>query len=292
MITLLKMPALFLGMLAVFCCLGSFFIRENRYESGHLGETVLFGFIAYYFLFELISVPMMVLGAKLHLLAWVWAAVVAVLVIASICLHLGMWREWGKRSGGFWRGKTAAFYVMLVLIGIQLYFVAALQENGSADAAYYVGSVTTNLATDSISSFDPYTGKALDFFNIRYVFSMYPAANAVLCRLTGLHPLVVTKVILCMMTVVLSYLVYAQIGKALLKEKQMVWVLLCFISVVNLNFHTIFSNASFLLTRGYEGKAVLCNIILLSVLSWSAHVSGEKRKESLAAVFHDRRRCD
>ena len=43
MITLLKMPALFLGMLAVFCCLGSFFIRENRYESGHLGETVLFG---------------------------------------------------------------------------------------------------------------------------------------------------------------------------------------------------------------------------------------------------------
>ena len=227
MITLLKMPALFLGMLAVFCCLGSFFIRENRYESGHLGETVLFGFIAYYFLFELISVPMMVLGAKLHLLAWVWAAVVAVLVIASICLHLGMWREWRKRSGGFWRGKTAAFYVMLVLIGIQLYFVAALQENGSADAAYYVGSVTTNLATDSISSFDPYTGKALDFFNIRYVFSMYPAANAVLCRLTGLHPLVVTKVILCMMTVVLSYLVYAQIGKALLKEKQMVWVLLC-----------------------------------------------------------------
>ena len=139
MITLLKMPALFLGMLAVFCCLGSFFIRENRYESGHLGETVLFGFIAYYFLFELISVPMMVLGAKLHLLAWVWAAVVTVLVIASICLHLGMWREWGKRSGGFWRGKTAAFYVMLVLIGIQLYFVAALQENGSADAAYYVG---------------------------------------------------------------------------------------------------------------------------------------------------------
>ena len=30
MITLLKIPALFLGMLAVFCCLGSFFIRENR----------------------------------------------------------------------------------------------------------------------------------------------------------------------------------------------------------------------------------------------------------------------
>lgn len=41
---------------------------------------------------------MMVLGAKLHLLAWVWAAVVAVLVIASICLHLGMWREWGKEA--------------------------------------------------------------------------------------------------------------------------------------------------------------------------------------------------
>lgn len=105
---------------------------------------------------------MMVLGAKLHLLAWVWAAVVAVLVIASICLHLGMWRV-GKKKRRFLERKDGGFYVMLVLIGIQLYFVAALQENGSADAAYYVGSVTTNLATDSISSFDPYTGKALDF---------------------------------------------------------------------------------------------------------------------------------
>ena len=171
------------------------------------------------------------------------------------------------------------------LIGIQLYFVAALQENGSADAAYYVGSVTTNLATDSISSFDPYTGKALDFFNIRYVFSMYPAANAVLCRLTGLHPLVVTKVILCMMTVVLSYLVYAQIGKALLKEKQMVWVLLCFISVVNLNFHTIFSNASFLLTRGYEGKAVLCNIILPFLFYLGLRMYQEKNGKRVWLLF-------
>ena len=43
MITLLKMPALFLGMLAVFCCLGSFFIRENRRESSSLSKCLLFG---------------------------------------------------------------------------------------------------------------------------------------------------------------------------------------------------------------------------------------------------------
>lgn len=30
MITLLKMPALFLGMLAVFCCLGSFFYQRKQ----------------------------------------------------------------------------------------------------------------------------------------------------------------------------------------------------------------------------------------------------------------------
>ena len=114
---------------------------------------------------------------------------------------------------------------------------------------------------------------------------MYPAANAVLCRLTGLHPLVVTKVILCMMTVVLSYLVYAQIGKALLKEKQMVWVLLCFISVVNLNFHTIFSNASFLLTRGYEGKAVLCNIILPFLFYLGLRMYQEKNGKRVWLLF-------
>lgn len=236
---------------------------------------------------------MMVLGAKLHLLAWVWAAVVAVLVIASICLHLGMWREWRKRSGGFWRGKTAAFYVMLVLIGIQLYFVAALQENGSADAAYYVGSVTTNLATDSISSFDPYTGKALDFFNIRYVFSMYPAANAVLCRLTGLHPLVVTKVILCMMTVVfkLSRLCTDRKGAVKRKTDGMGAPVLyqCCESEFSYDLFECVVPAD----EGIRGKGRIVQYHPpVSVLSWPAHVSGEKRKESLAAVFHDRRRCD
>lgn len=82
------------------------------------------------------------------------------------CFHLsssGNVERVGKKKRRFLERKDGGFYVMLVLIGIQLYFVAALQENGSADAAYYVGSVTTNLATDSISSFDPYTGKALDF---------------------------------------------------------------------------------------------------------------------------------
>ena len=89
----------------------------------------------------------------------------------------------------------------------------------------------------------------------------------------------------CMMTVVLSYLVYAQIGKALLKEKQMVWVLLCFISVVNLNFHTIFSNASFLLTRGYEGKAVLCNIILPFLFYLGLRMYQEKNGKRVWLLF-------
>ena len=88
-----------------------------------------------------------------------------------------------------------------------------------------------------------------------------------------------------MMTVVLSYLVYAQIGKALLKEKQMVWVLLCFISVVNLNFHTIFSNASFLLTRGYEGKAVLCNIILPFLFYLGLRMYQEKNGKRVWLLF-------
>lgn len=69
------------------------------------------------------------------------------------------------------------------------------------------------------------------------------------------------------------------------KEKQMVWVLLCFISVVNLNFHTIFSNASFLLTRGYEGKAVLCNIILPFLFYLGLRMYQEKNGKRVWLLF-------
>lgn len=274
-------------MIAVFFCLGSFFSGNGRENDGHVGETVLFGYITYYFLFELVSVPMMLLGAELRLLTGVWMAVLGVILVYSVCRHHGIWKKWWNNRGCFLKGKTVSFYLMLLLIALQVYYVAALQENGSADAAYYVGSVATNLATNSISSFDPYTGKALEYLNIRYAFSMYPAANSVLCSITGLHPLVVTKVVQSAMTVILSYLVYAQIGKALLKEKKQVWIMLCFISIVNLNFHTIYSNASFLLTRGYEGKAILSNVILPFVFYLGIRMYQEKKTGGIWLLFFE-----
>lgn len=73
--------------------------------------------------------------------------------------------------------------------------------------------------------------------------------------------------------------------KGAVKRKQMVWVLLCFISVVNLNFHTIFSNASFLLTRGYEGKAVLCNIILPFLFYLGLRMYQEKNGKRVWLLF-------
>lgn len=54
---------------------------------------------------------------------------------------------------------------------------------------------------------------------------------------------------------------------------------------MNLNFHTIFSNASFLLTRGYEGKAVLCNIILPFLFYLGLRMYQEKNGKRVWLLF-------
>lgn len=262
MITMIKIAGIFAMMLFVFFCFGSFFVFEKRREERGIARAVLFGFIGYYFLFELVSFPMMLLQTSLRTLTVIWTITAAVICAAAIIRYLGAWKNCLDRQRAEKQKRPASFFVMLLLIGFQCYLVAVTPDN-SVDSAYYVANVSTNLATNTINCYDPFTGAAMETFNIRYLFGMYPVANSVLCDLTGIHPLVLTKVILFVMTVVLSYLVYAQIGFCLFgKKKESVWLMLCFISVLNLSFHTLYSNASFLLTRGYEGKAILSNVIL------------------------------
>ncbi|MCI5650132.1 MAG: DUF6077 domain-containing protein [Fusicatenibacter sp.] len=262
MLTMIKIAAVFLGMLFLFFCFGSYFVFEKRREAHGIARAVLFGFIAYYFLFELISFPMMLAQTSLRALTTVWTIVVVLVAVTAFVRYLGEWKNCLDRQRAVRLPGQASFYVMLLVIGFQCYLVAVTPDN-SVDSAYYVANVSTNLATNTINCYDPFTGAALEGFNIRYLFGMYPVANSVVCDLTGIHPLVLTKVVLFVMTVVLSYLVYAQIGFSLFGEKkESVWLMLCFISILNLCFHTLYSNASFLLTRGYEGKAILSNVIL------------------------------
>lgn len=246
-------------------CFGHFvFLFAGSEEGMSIQHLLISGFIIYFFLFEFFAFPMMILKLPLNILSAVWGVTVAVLVLL-VCLKFGKrWIQvWKKRKK---QGHSFSFYLMLLLIGLQCVFVALWSDN-SADAAYYVANVSANVATNTINIYEPFTGVQMDRFYTRYLFGMYPVHNSVVCQLTGIHPLLYTKTVMSVVTVLLSYTVYAQIGRKLFSGcRENVWKFLCFLSVIQFFFHTVYSNASFLLMRGYEGKAILANVVLPFVL--------------------------
>ncbi len=254
---------IFVFLFFIMFCLGNFVRLFEKKEKYSIGCRIVSGFVFYFFLFEIIAFPVMIARQPLHRLTMIWGSVIAFLVLAA-CVKFGKswWEEWKARK---LRGYSAGFYLMLFLIGLQCVF-AALWTDNSPDAAYYVANVSANVATDTINIYEPFTGAMQETFYTRYLFGLYPVHNSVVCQLTGVHPLVLTKTLMSVAAIVLSYTVWAQVGKKLFDKREQVWMLLSFLSVIQFFFHTIYSNASFLLTRGYEGKALLANVILPFIL--------------------------
>lgn len=264
MVELLKAGIVFCALFFIMFSLGNYVLLIGRKEKHSVGCMVIYGFILYFFLFEFIAFPLMITKQPLNRLTAIWSFATVVLVLVSCLKFAGYWRQrWKERKQ---RGYSLSFYLMLMLIGLQCLFVALWSDN-SADAAYYVANVSANIATNTINIYEPFTGVMQEEFYVRYLFGLYPVHNSVVCQLTGISPLVLTKTVMSVFTVILSYLVYIQIGMKLFQnQREKVWKMVCFLSLIQFFFYTMYSNASFLLTRGYEGKAILANVILPFVL--------------------------
>lgn len=261
---LLKAGIYVICLFFVLFSLGSYVLIDQKKRQIPAASFCIFGFILYFFLFEFIAFPMMVLQRPLSELSIVWGILLGILVIVS-CIKFGPYwiGRWKNREE---KQYCASFFVMIVLVGVQCAFVALWTDN-SPDAAYYVANVTANVATDTINIYEPFTGIPQEQFYVRYLFGLYPVHNSVASQVTGIHPLVLTKTVMSVATVILSYLVYAMIGEKLTGgNRKQVWRTLSFLAVIQFFFHTVYSNASFLLTRGYEGKAILANVVLPFVL--------------------------
>lgn len=94
---------------------------------------------------------------------------------------------------------------MIILAGAVVLLqclIVIFYEDTTVDAAYYVGTVSTSVYTDTLGRYNPFNGAIQKAFQARYVFSAYPMHNAVWCRLLGIHPIVQAKQVMSCMNVV------------------------------------------------------------------------------------------
>lgn len=245
----------------VFFALGSAFLKILRKKENSSVLAVISGYLLYFTMFELVALPMVLSLKPLSLLAKVWGILILILVGGAAVWCFSDWfRQLGK-IGSIVKEHKIFLLLLMACIGIQC-LIGMIYSDNSADAAYYVGTVSTAVYTDTMGRYNPYTGAVISHFSARYIFSCYPMHNAVVCSLTGIHPLIQTKTIMTAINIFVSNLVVYEIGLKMFKNHKIKSDLMVgFVCLIHLFSNTIYTDGTFLLTRSYEGKSILANVI-------------------------------
>ncbi len=252
------------------------FGRKFKDGSCPLLLSVTVGFFFYYFLFFIACIGPMKYYRPLSMLTKIWVPFVSVVVIISFVLNGRAWVDAVKRAGGHIKSHPVTDLFIILLIAVQAILVSCTY-NFTLDAAYYVANVATSVETNMMNVYDPFTGAWQDHYEMRYFFATYQIQDAVVCQLTHIPALIWTKSVMAITVIILTNIVYYMIAGRLfdyLKEdsrgskinrEAAVLIMMSFMFIINLTFITIYTSSLFLMTRTYEGKAIVGNLAVIMI---------------------------
>lgn len=257
---------LFLFQLFTFFAFGSFFLRLFKKNLPNFSIVLISGFLYYFIFFALFAWFCIFTFQSLSLLTYSWMGFSLIITALSAIFNFKIWMKRAFTISQTIRLHNWCFPILIISIIIQMMFVFTHIDT-SADASYYVGKVTTDVYTNTLGQFDPYTGEKLLSLDSRRAIACFPEYNAVISYFFGIHPLQQAKLILPELMILLTNIIYYQIGLLLFDaDRKKADGMVFFIFLLNLYSYTQYTSSTFLLTRTYEGKSILANIIIPGII--------------------------
>ena len=246
----------------IFFSFGLLFTRVFHIDTYSITLILLSGFISYFCFFGLIALPMILTSQKLSTLAYCMVTLSSIISIATFFRYRKEWKTFFSHLLTLF----AQHHIMLIPLFIVVFLLQMIvftHIDSSADGSYYIGKVSTDVYTNTMGHYDPYTGSALSELDGRRVLACFPEYNAVIAYFFHLHPLKQAKLIMPQLLALFTLFLYYQIGLQLFSgNHKKADCFVCIGFLLDVYSFTIYTNSTFLLTRTYEGKSILANIIL------------------------------
>ena len=252
--------------ISLYFVFGSLVMAINKEKPLRATLSVLVGFFVYYCLFDIPCLIVMLHWRPLSVLSMTWSVILVLVVVISAVMSFTRWKIGFASLTQYVRENMAFCITAIVIVAVQMVLIMHAYEF-TLDAAYYVANVTTSLRTNTMNIYDPFTGDWQNHFETRYLFATYTMNDAVMCQLTGIHPLLWTKTIMSGTAVILTNIVYYKIGRKLFGNSNgKILLMLFFAGVLNFFYISTFTSSNFMTTRTYEGKSLVGNIVLPMIL--------------------------
>lgn len=268
--------------------MGGLWTKGMDQKKDKFANVYLAGFLSELAVFQIIAVPVMLTQPYgMEFLVKLATVLLALLSAAGILWTLvrergvfqkesllkqrgakGWQKEPGKNSttkqnSGISKEGLLFWLLFLAAVLFQLYMAYSYAYFDGDDAYYVVESVLAD-QTGVLNRIRPYTGLSTNP-DMRHALAAFPLWIAYAARMTGIHAAIVAHTVLPLVLIPLTYYALFLIGRMLLGARSV--KLPIFLTIAALmqiwGNSSIYTNATFFLTRTWQGKSVLANLVLL-----------------------------
>lgn len=233
-------------------------------------ENLVCGYAAMFALFELLALPLIFTRQSFDTLKYIFGGFCLILAAA------GMFRirkeilpgvkERFSAVGRIPWPMWAAFLFIAIQMGAYVFGMAT-----DLDDSFYVATATTTLETNGMFTHGAYTGRLAGELPSRYVLAPFPILLAFYSDAVKMHPAVVAHTVQPVFFLMISYMIYGFIGKKLFSgERKSSGFFLLFLTLVQtFSYYSVYTQGTFMLTRIWQGKALLASFLLPAIFYYS-----------------------
>ena len=242
------------------------------------------GWFVSFALFELVSVPFILLEQSFTVVVVVYTIVLLIVLVLSVWRGRDVLHEFGTDltqlvHSSWW--EKAGWIVAGLLIAAQM-LIAVFWEYYDGDDAYYIATAVVTDTFDTMYLRDNYTGYLYPL-DVRHALSPTPIYQAWLSRLSGVHPAIIAHSVLSAVWLLLMYCVYGQIARRLFPKKReyrplfMIFLSLWFI-FGNISLYT---TETFAMTRIWQGKGLMAGIVLPMLMLCFLYLADDRPQKGI-----------
>lgn len=262
---------------------------DGRLRS--VGVTYISGFLFALAVFQIITVPIIILDSwGFKIVVPLYTCVTVFLALIGVALTVfTVKKEKGTRLKLMNEQKPAMEDIVLwgmvfLLVGFQLVMAFVMTSFDGDDAYYVVQSLLTE-ETNTMYRILPYTGLSTGL-DLRHSLAVFPIWIAYIARMSGVHSTIIAHTVLPLVLIPLTYWIYLEIGKKLLrKELKKLPVFMIFICLMQIFGNvSIYTNATFFLTRTWQGKSILANVVIPTIFwlfLWIFDKDGDEKENRI-----------
>ncbi len=225
-----------------------------------LSNSYVIGYVGLWALFQLVTVPLVLLKQSFMIVVAIISVVVVALVIYGIKKKYYSFKLPGFRG----IGDKVAFTVMCIAIVALLVVTAILQHTDADDSRFVVNAVDI-VRTNKMFLTNPATGEAISHWEgelVKDITSPWAVFIAYCAKVTDIHATIMAHTVLQLVLTFILCLVYWMLSEVFFKEdisSRSIFVVLALL--INVYGHySVYSAETFAITRIWQGKAVVASI--------------------------------